>query len=114
MERHFLWCEKNSQHGGKLHESLCKAFNKHKVDPNLRKLILQGLVAAISDEPSKQDPLCQEKERRRKKKADMRKKEGGSRKKKQTGDRRKAKKERTRKHIAEQHKNKSCLGSQKK
>ena len=58
-ERHFLWCEKNSQHGGKLHESLCKAFNKHKVDPNLRKLILQGLVAAISDEPSKQDPVIE-------------------------------------------------------
>eukprot|EP00978_Attheya_sp_CCMP212_P010158 scaffold24367_cov73-Attheya_sp.AAC.2 len=51
--------EKNSQHGGKLHESLCKAFNKHKVDPNLRKLILQGLVAAISDEPSQQDPVIE-------------------------------------------------------
>eukprot|EP00978_Attheya_sp_CCMP212_P013961 scaffold35303_cov37-Attheya_sp.AAC.1 len=53
-ERHFLWCEKNSQNGGKLHESLRKAFNKHTVDPNIRQLILQGLVYAISAEPSKE------------------------------------------------------------
>eukprot|EP00978_Attheya_sp_CCMP212_P011692 scaffold28975_cov72-Attheya_sp.AAC.1 len=57
-ERHFLWCDKNSQNGKKLHEALCKAFNKHTVDPNLRKLILQGLVYAISAEPSKEpDPV---------------------------------------------------------
>eukprot|EP00978_Attheya_sp_CCMP212_P038327 scaffold188854_cov62-Attheya_sp.AAC.1 len=53
-----LWCNKNSQNEKKLHESLCKAFNKHTVDPNLRKLILQGLVYAISEEPSKkEDPV---------------------------------------------------------
>eukprot|EP00978_Attheya_sp_CCMP212_P000603 scaffold1173_cov37-Attheya_sp.AAC.2 len=59
-ERHFLWCEKNSQNGGKLHESPRKAFNKHTVDPNIRQLILQGLVYAISAEPSKEpDPVTE-------------------------------------------------------
>jgi hypothetical protein len=57
MERHFFWCEKNSQHGGKLHESLSTAFNKHTVDPNLRKMICQGLVYAISAEPSKEEHI---------------------------------------------------------
>ena len=52
-ERHFLWCVKNSQSGKKLHEALRNAFNKHTVDPNLRKMILQGLVYAISAEPNK-------------------------------------------------------------
>eukprot|EP00978_Attheya_sp_CCMP212_P008651 scaffold20328_cov53-Attheya_sp.AAC.3 len=60
MERHFLWFDKNSQNGKKLlRVSLYKAFNKHTVDPNLRKLVLQGLVYAILEEPNKEDPVTE-------------------------------------------------------
>jgi hypothetical protein len=49
-ERHFLYCLKNKHTREKLHESLRKVFNKHNVDPNLRKLLYQGLDISIGDE----------------------------------------------------------------
>jgi hypothetical protein len=51
--------EKLTKWGKTLHEALRNAFNKHTVDPNLRKMILHGLVYAISAEPNnkeKDDP----------------------------------------------------------
>eukprot|EP00978_Attheya_sp_CCMP212_P043461 scaffold284375_cov71-Attheya_sp.AAC.6 len=52
-ERHFLvWCTRNQQDRAKPHEALWKVFNKHNVDPNLRKVICQCLDISIADEPT--------------------------------------------------------------
>jgi hypothetical protein len=49
-ERHYLFCKKNTHTRDKLNESLRHVFNKHKINPVLRKLIYQGLDISVADE----------------------------------------------------------------
>ena len=58
-ERHYLHCTKNKQTKAKLHEALRKVFNKHTIDPVLRKLIYQGLEISIADELTEYGVECE-------------------------------------------------------
>jgi hypothetical protein len=55
-ESHYIACTSNKQTNHKLHKELIFIFNKHKVDPNLRKIIIQGLAFAIADAIELADP----------------------------------------------------------
>jgi hypothetical protein len=49
-DRHFLYCTENTHSLAQLNEALRQVFNKHKVDPHLRKIIYQGLAFSIAEE----------------------------------------------------------------
>ena len=58
-ERHFLFCTSNQQDRTKLHDALRKVFNKHNVDPNIRKVIYQALDISIAAEPTYTREWCE-------------------------------------------------------
>jgi hypothetical protein len=69
-ETHFLQCTANTNTRAQLVKQLRTTFNKHKVDPQLRKLIYQGIQLAMDPQstkgttmdnvPEEYDPLIQE------------------------------------------------------
>jgi hypothetical protein len=58
-ERHYLHCTKNKHSREILHEDLREVFNKHNIDPVLRKLIYQGLDTSIAEELTENGVDCE-------------------------------------------------------
>jgi hypothetical protein len=58
-EMHFLDCTENTHSLAQLNEELWKVFNKHQLDPHLRKIVYQGFAFWIAEELTGAPQPCQ-------------------------------------------------------